>query len=90
MVAWSTLARDAEAAELGEGGGVDLRAGLGVQGDALAGDGGLVDARAAGEDGAVDGDRLAWSYDHGVADAHLFRGHGGLVPVALDAGRGRR
>ena len=61
------LGADAQAAELGEGGGEDLHARLGLERCALAGDAGLVDAGVAGEDRAVDGDGFARPHDHDVA-----------------------
>ncbi len=55
-------------------------------GDALAGDGGLIDVAKALDDLAVHGDALAGPDDHDVAGDHLLGGHGDFHAVAHDHG----
>ena len=55
-------------------------------GDALAGDGGLIDVAKALDDLAVHGDALAGPDDHDVAGDHLLGRHGDFHAVAHDHG----
>ena len=76
----------AEGAVFVDGGGDDRVANMLFHGDALAGDGGLIDVAKALDDLAVHGDALAGLDDHDVAGDHLLGGHGDFHAVAHDHG----
>ena len=80
----------AQAAQGGLGRGKDRRAGTGLDRHGLAGDGGLVDGRLAGDHLAVDRDRLTRTHDDDLAGLHLGNRHLNLAPVPLHPGRLRR
>ena len=78
-----------EAGLIDRGGGDGVARGF-VHGDALAGEGGLVDGTLPFQNDAVDRDALARADEEHIAPAHLLDGHDGLDPAALDGGRLRR
>ena len=80
---------DFEVAALDDAAGVDLVARGLVGGDALAGDGRLVDRAASLPDDAVDGDLVAGTDHDRLADGDVLDGDGRLLTVAED-GRGVR
>ena len=77
---------EAEGTVFVDGGGDDRVANMLFHGDALAGDGGLIDVAKALDDLAVHGDALAGPDDHDVAGDHLLGGHGDFHAVAHDHG----
>ena len=77
---------EAESAVFVDGGGDDRVANMLFHGDALAGDGGLIDVAKALDDLAVHGDALAGPDDHDVAGDDLLGRHGDFHAVAHDHG----
>ena len=77
---------EAESAVFVDGGGDDRVANTLFHGDALAGDGGLIDVAKALDNLAVHGDALAGPDDHDVTGHDLLGRHGDFHAVAHDHG----